>query len=132
MSMEIETTTTDMLSSGHATTVQTKDGTPQPREFTTQDTQLLLERDSKSDPECQETELFSMLSTLEHTNTDLESETTTQETTSNGGYSTGEPRPSEPRLTETSLFQSKTEEITGDTGITLLLLSHSETTCSKR
>jgi hypothetical protein len=80
-----------------------------------------MDKDSKSDPECLVEELSSGTNTLVTINTDLELETTTQETTDNGSSLTGEQDPSELEPTETWLSLFNGEELTGSTITTLLL-----------
>jgi hypothetical protein len=53
-------------------------------------------------------------------------------TTDNGLSLTGEQDPSEPLPTESKLCQSKTQETTGTTMATQLLLSHTREKLSKR
>jgi hypothetical protein len=99
--------------------------------LTIQDTHLETVLDSKSRPSCQARELSSGTSTSVTTNTDLESKTTTQVITDNGGPSTGEPRPSELWLTETRSSPFKSVVTAGPITDTLLLLETSKTITNK-
>jgi len=98
--MEEETETKCMLSSGTATMDKTNNGTLIPLESDIQDNHTQTTEDSKSDQECQEEEHCVSLSTLEETNTDLESETATLGTSTNGSTSTEDQEPSDLLLTE--------------------------------
>jgi len=96
MFTEPQTRTTDTSTGTSATTARIKDGGLTERDTTTQDNQSLVELSSRSDLECQPTNLCSGMSILEDTNTDSECTGTTHSTPSNGSPSTPELKLSEP------------------------------------
>lgn len=71
------------------------------------------------------------MNTLELTTIDLESETTIQKTSNNGGCSTGEPDLSELKVTEEWPFPSNGTTTTGTETDTLLLLQNTPVNTSK-
>jgi len=91
-----------------------------------------MESDSKSNQEWHLTEHSSGMSILVLLNTDWESRTTTQETTDNGGCSTGDQEPSDLLLTETKLSPLDTLLETSTTMDTMQLFNHSDQTTTTR
>jgi len=127
--MEEETETKCMLSSGTATMDKTNNGTLTPLESDIQDNHTQTTEDSKSDQECQEEEHCVSLSTLEETNTDLESETATLGTSTNGSTSTEDQEPSDLLLTEEEQSHLSLDT---DTDNLQLLLEFTKTMLTKR
>lgn len=102
--------TTDMLSTGPATTVSTKLGTSINVHTLTQDSLWPTVLDSKSSQEWPTSEPSSPMNTSVEVNTDLESETTSQRRTTNGSFSTEDQELSDPSQEETSLFPTKLDK----------------------
>ena len=89
-----------------------------------------MAEDSKSDQECQATELSSGENILDHTNTCSELETTGQEKASNGSSSIEELEPSELLREDHTFLLTDSEEATKL--VKLLLSDHGEVRSTKR
>jgi hypothetical protein len=129
--MEETPTRTTSLSGCAKWVALTRDGSLTLEEFTSQDIHWEMVLDSKSNLKWELTKLFSTMNTLELTTIDLESETTIQKTSNNGGCSTGEPDLSELKETEQWPFLSNGTTTTGTETDTLLLLLDTPESTSK-
>lgn len=112
MFTETKTEMEDMLFSGHATMVLTKPGTLTKKLLEFHHTHLEMDLDSRSNQECQDTELSSILNTSEETNSDSEFKTTTLMMPDNGSSLIQELRPSELTTEEATLLPTKLVKVT--------------------